>query len=295
MEILVNREPLDFSLEHESSVGEVIDGLADWLGSGRFAITSLDVDATTYAIHDRQSWQDIELESVRELCVEALPLDDVDQATIVALDEYLSLLAECLERRDPMPLPELAEELPHVRARLAQFFPSLRDENGAVPALMNPSLESATMPQPETAEAILEEIADVRALLQSLAREYHAPGRELALTLGQLSTFSPALVEVPVQLQTGRRDAAMHTIIRLTELLARVVRLIPRVEANTDAGGIDVRGARRFAEATAPHLAELKDAFEIQDTVLVGDLLEYEIAPKLEQLVDLLPGGSSTS
>jgi len=293
MEILVNREPLNYSLETESSVGEVIDGLADWLKSGRFAITSLDVDETNYAIHDRDTWAEIEIDSVTELSVEALPFDEVDHATIVALGEYCALLAECLEDRDPGPLAEIAEELPYVRGRLGQFFPSLRDENGSVPILTDPALTSGRMPKPEAAEVIIAEITSVRTLLAGREREYREPGRELSASLGQLSATAAALIEVPVQLQTGRKAAAMQTIVRFTELLTRVVRLIPLTEARQEDEGIDLEGARRFAEETAPHLVELKEAFEIQDTVLIGDLLEYELAPKLEGLADLFPGNDS--
>jgi hypothetical protein len=67
------------------------------------------------------------------------------------------------------------------------------------------------------------------------------------------------------------------------------VRLIPLVEASEETAGIDVPGTRRFAEDLAPYLSELKEAFEIQDTVLIGDLLEYEVAPRLDELKDLLP------
>jgi hypothetical protein len=289
MEILVNREPLDFKLENESSVGEVIDGLADWLNTGRFAITSLDVDATSYAIHDRESWQDIDIDEVDQLSVEALPLNDVDHATLVALDEYFSILAECLQTGNEAPLAELGQELPFVRTRIAQFFPGLAAYDQSASLVSDPALEEGRMPSHEAVERILQEIRDIRTILQSREQEYREPARELALTLGQLSATASKLVEVPVQLQTGSEGSAMQTVITLTELLARVVRLIPLVEASEETAGIDVPGTRRFAEDLAPYLSELKEAFEIQDTVLIGDLLEYEVAPRLDELKDLLP------
>ncbi len=289
MEILVNREPLDFSLENESSLGEVIDELADWLRSGRFAITSLDVNDRTYAIHDRDAWADIALHTVREISVEALPLSEADHATLIALDEYCALLAHALETRNDGPIGELAEELPYVRGRLAGYFPSLADENGRVAVCSNRELESGILPDPEAAEAILAEITDIRTILQTREREYREPERELALSLGQLAAAAVQLIEVPVQLQTGDETTAMQTIVRLTELLTRVMRLVPLVEASAREPAIDIAGVRRFAEEITPQLSELKDAFEMQDSVLIGDLLEYEVAPRLEKLERLLP------
>ncbi|MFP4113344.1 MAG: hypothetical protein ACOC2Y_04370 [Spirochaetota bacterium] len=292
MEILVNHEPLDFKLENESSVGEIVDGLAHWLSAGRFAITAIDVNATSYALHDRESWADIQIDDVDRLAVEALPLTDVDHATLVALEEYFSILAECLETRNELPLGELVRELPYVRARLTQFFPALASEDGETSVLLDDRLEQGKMPHPENARSLSAEVNDIRTIIRSREREYREPARELALTLGHLSATRPALIEVPVQLQTGKEQEAMQTVVTLTELLTRVVRLVPLVERSEDDADINVEGVRRFAEELLPHLIELKDALEIQDTVLIGDLLEYEVAPRLEALHRLLPGGT---
>ena len=45
--------------------------------------------------------------------------------------------------------------------------------------------------------------------------------------------------------------------------------------------------------STNEFLKELNEAFESSDSVLIGDLLEYEIAPKLEALSELLNGLSA--
>lgn len=296
MEILVNREPLDFRLENESSVGEVVDGLADWLSSGSFAITSLDVNATSYAIHDRSAWEDISVDEVEQLRVEALPLTHVDHTTIVALDEYCSLLRETLETGATEPLGELVEELPYVRARLVRFFPSLAPGERTADVLTDPDLDASRLPPEPARTRLIEEIDALRTILASREREYRDPARELALTLGQLSAGRDALVEVPVQLQTGHQQAAMQTVVTVTELLSRLMRLIPLVESASadDSVGIDMPGVRGFAEELAPLLVELGEAFEAQDTVLIGDLLEYEVAPRLEHLPALVPTDNGT-
>lgn len=296
MDILVNREPLDFRLENESSVGEVVDGLADWLSSGSFAITSIDVDATSYAIHDRSSWESISIDEVDELSVQALPLNRVDHTTIVALDEYCSLVKEALETSATEALGELVAELPYVRARLVQFFPSLAGGESSNGLLEDPDLEQARLPAEPARRLLVEEIDALRTILAAREREYRDPVRELALTLGQLSAHRDALVEVPVQLQTGHQQAAMQTVVTITELLSRLMRLIPLVEsaAADDSLGVDIAGVRGFAEELAPLLAELAEAFETQDTVLIGDLLEYEVAPRLERLESLVPTDDGT-
>lgn len=289
MEILVNREPLDFRLENESSLGEVVDGLARWLGSGDFAITAIDVNATSYAIHDRPSWEGIRLDEVRRLSVEALPRHDAERATVVAIIEYFGLLQDALARRNDAVIGELTDELPFVRRRLAQFFPALVGPDGSLHVLADERLDAGELPADANVERVQAEIADLLALLTAREREYDNPARELALTLGRLSATAPQVIDVPLQLQTGRGQEAMRTVVKLTELLGRVVRLIPLAETCCDAVELDVAGVKAFAEELAPMLQELEDAFRAGDTVLVGDLLEYEIAPRLEDLARLVP------
>jgi hypothetical protein len=293
MEILVNGEPLDFSLEQEQSLGEVIDGIQQWLHEGEFLLTSLTVNNEQVPIHNRDEWDSRGIETLQSVQIEALPRNQVDQTTILALDEYLSMLHAALQEGDNAAMRELADELPHVQERISQLFPSLSDENGMSTVLRDDALKDGVIPRDQALTDQLNEVARLRSLLMSRAREYAHPVRELAITLGQLSAASDELEEVPVQLQTGHGAEAMKSVITLTELLGRVFRLTPLVSAAEDAGGLDIEKIRTFTLETGEVLSELQQAFEIQDTVLVGDLLEYELAPRMRSVSELVPDGDS--
>jgi hypothetical protein len=292
MEILVNREPLDFTLEDEQSLGEVVDGLQAWLTTGQFTITSIDVNDTSYPIHNRKAWEQIEVKGVRRLSVEALPRTSADQNAILAVDDYLSLLQEALTSEDQEALTDLLGELPHVRERIIAFFPSLADSAGESSVLVSDQLDLGAVQESERIR-LTTEITQLRSLLVARAREFAFPVREMAITLGQLSSASEELEQVPVQLQTGEGAQAMRTVISLTELLGRVFRLTPLVESAENRGDLDVVRIRTFTQETSEVLAELAQAFEINDTVLVGDLLEYELAPRMRTVSELVPDQDS--
>ena len=292
MEILVNREPLDFTLEDEQSLGEVVDGLQAWLTAGQFTITSIDVNDTSYPIHNRNAWEQIEVKGVRRLSVEALPRTSADQNAILAVDDYLSLLQEALTSEDQEALTDLLGELPHVRERIIAFFPSLADSAGESSVLVSDQLDLGAVQESERTR-LTTEITQLRSLLVARAREFAFPVREMAITLGQLSSASEELEQVPVQLQTGEGAQAMRTVISLTELLGRVFRLTPLVESAENRGDLDVVRIRTFTQETSEVLAELAQAFEINDTVLVGDLLEYELAPRMRTVSELVPDQDS--
>jgi len=282
MQILVNREPLDYALESETSLGEVVDGVQEWLTDGKFTITSLDVNAQAYPIHDRQSWQDIEINTVERLEIEAVPLTNAQQTRTLALIEFLDILDDILRMRQEGRLGEVVAELPYVREQIAAILPVYADPETTV--LANDDILIGVLPSEQACVAIHKEIADLKKLLISRATELVYPLRELAMTLGTLRTFASRLEQVPVLLQTGKEGEAMQIVVTLTELLSRVYRVAPLAEQDENAAQLDLSALRSLLDELAPHLRELEEAFHVKDTVLVGDLLEYEVAPRLFQL-----------
>lgn len=282
MQILVNQEPVEYTLEDESSLGDVVDGLAVWLRSGRFTITALDVNDTSYPIHDRSLWQDMELQEVDRLAIEALPFSLAEEAALVALDEYCNLLSHAVKLRDETAFADVAAELPYVRKRLSSLFPMLADGQGNATVLAGFGLGEARLPDAGETDALLASVDGLRTIIASRLREHLDPAREIAMALGRLHGIAADLVDVPVKLQTNEEPHAMQSVVTFTELLGRVLRLLPLVEH--DPHGLDTRAIRSFAEAVTPHLAALQDAFEAHDTVMIGDLFEYEVAPLLGTL-----------
>jgi hypothetical protein len=94
----------------------------------------------------------------------------------------------------------------------------------------------------------------------------------------------PLLSEVPVQLATGRDRQAMQTIATAAELLQTLLALVPRLPPLADRQKLFTELNGVFRDVIA--------AFDARDTVLIGDLLEYEAAPRLGELLPLLEGGA---
>lgn len=97
---------------------------------------------------------------------------------------------------------------------------------------------------------------------------------------GRLADMKGKIGEVSVLLQSGKDREAMETVARFTDLIEAVLAILPR----TRDGG---QAAALFADFN-PRLREVLAAFDAKDFILVGDILEYEIAPRLEGLSSLL-------
>ena len=116
--------------------------------------------------------------------------------------------------------------------------------------------------------------------MQARLEEAEHPGDALASRVGLLRGCLGELKEVSVLLQTGRDKPAMEIVIRFTDVVQSLMDLLPFLPP-------DAERARILVELT-PILRELVAAFGSRDSVLIGDLLEYEVAPRMEKIAPLL-------
>ncbi len=93
--------------------------------------------------------------------------------------------------------------------------------------------------------------------------------------------------EVPVALQSGKNAEVSESIKKLADSIeqfchvATLASLFPETFTNTSMNGISFKDF--FAEFS-PILKDFEDALQNNDTVMLGDLSEYEICPRLKEI-----------
>ena len=103
-------------------------------------------------------------------------------------------------------------------------------------------------------------------------------------------TFSPLelesclkqLADISVMMQSGQGAAAMQYIVNLSVLLTRFLHILPQLNTTVQ-------------QELQPHIAqlnstlnELVEGFEAKDSVLIADIVEYEIVPRIEKILEAL-------
>ncbi len=291
MRLSINDEEVTYSLEHERTLGEVVTGIQAWLASAGFVVTGLEADGSDLLASggsggSRRAWADREVGGVAALAVRATHTGDIRIAHWRAADQWLAMLEEALRApagNGPDPLEELLEDLPRTVDGFA-FNPFAPPGSDAV-ARFRARFDGVRASQVRgwTADQA-REAADMVTLLRDLVRgrleSATHPREALARSAGLLRVSMNELKEVSVLLQTGRDRPALESIIRFADATQAVMDLLPFLPP-------DLERSRLFAELT-PVLKELVGAFGSKDSVLIGDLLEYEVAPRLEKLAPLL-------
>ena len=97
--------------------------------------------------------------------------------------------------------------------------------------------------------------------------------------------------QIPVSLQAGKNKEVSESIKRVADSIdnfchiAALASLFPQ-----DFGAVKIDGKQfsEFFEDFSPILADFEQALTNNDTVLIGDLSEYEICPRLKAISEAL-------
>jgi hypothetical protein len=116
--------------------------------------------------------------------------------------------------------------------------------------------------------------------------------REMIRELGNRFTACiPHLQEIPVLLQTGKDLKVMEIINAFSSDLKSLYQILPLLSiAGFPSTGPEINGIllTDYPAELSPILKEMMGALESKDTILVGDLSEYELAPRIEHLGSVL-------
>lgn len=277
MNITVNGENLDFSLEDEKTAGDVADGVAAWLENSEMIIGGIFLDGKTAQLAD-EIWRETPIESIETMDFEALSFREGVARRLETARDYFILLNESAKACNMEALIELSKSYDDIK----KVMPSLLDEKGrpTLVPLMEEKLTATGFPinttkETDTATLALE-AAKLAVVLDARRKEAANPEKEAASATAALVALSGNLEDVAVLLQTGKDKKAMDTIIRLTEILQALLRSLKWI--NYD------ESVENIIEDFAGILSELEEALKAGDTILIGDLMEYEIKPRLEEL-----------
>jgi hypothetical protein len=286
LELVINGRQVSYSIENETTLGEVARGVHRWLGGAGFVVTSMLSDGVELTAAPAESWNATPLAQVERIEVQAGRTADLRLEHWRTLETWLAMVGDELQgssQGDTLGqlLAGLPETLDGIRAN-----PFLGGSSGERfdELLRGQSPEEVRGWPVERREELLSLISRMRASLASRIADASQPGEALKRCAGKLRAATHKLPEVSVLLQTGSDRAAMEAIIEFADAAQELLFLLPFLPP-------DPQRARPLLELT-PILRDLVAAFGAKDSVLIGDLLEYEVTPRLQRLMPALEAAS---
>ena len=99
--------------------------------------------------------------------------------------------------------------------------------------------------------------------------------------------LSNKMQEVPVALQNGKNAEVGESIKNLADSIdqfCHIAALASLFPEDFDASKVNGLNFQEFIKDFSPILADFEEGLKNNDTVLIGDLAEYEICPRLQSI-----------
>ncbi|MBB6478695.1 hypothetical protein [Spirochaeta isovalerica] len=276
MVLYINDEKIDFTLEGGEKAGDIYDSVRTFLSGSERLVYSFMIDNLETDPQD-SSWRQRDVSEIEKIDVTALTETEYRLTGILTVAEFINFLIHSISENKIEGLRELVKEYPSISRNIPVFVQGEKGEliKEHLDMLMEKSGLTKSELDNEYRKEFLSEIEKVSELIKSAAREIEDPMKELENSIKAVNLLNPKLSDVSLLLQTGKDKDAMDIVISLTEILQKIIGLLTLFNSDN----IDIDKLNNI-------LNELVEAFDAGDSILIGDLLEYEISPILSDLTE---------
>jgi len=274
MEIIINGQAADISLENEKNVGEIMAGLEQWLASAGQRLSGLSINNTPVPSSSFEEIFKKDAASVNMLEIKTTSLAEL------FLESLLNLQADT-EEFENLKFNEKQEFLKIWKERPQAMF-SLEQMPDIYNIFVNLFSGSDI------------NIKFVSSIIEERLREVKEPVEELINLKPLLDEICKNLVNLALDIQTGKDAQAAKTIQVFSGLSEKILRTVQQLDIQ---GALSQKAEEKEALSGIINefgkiIKELLEAYERHDTVLVGDMAEYEAAPKLQEFYSVIMNNS---
>jgi len=265
MIIKINDKPLDFTLDNEKTLGEVFTSLEQWLSNSGHRLSEIFIDGNAVSAGMIEELFKKDVKSIKSLDVRTNAIAELAAASLQTLikdiDEYESLKFDEKPKffdnwKTSAQAMFIMQEMPDLYAFFKNTF-----SNGDV------------------------SVITLRSVTEEIQREVNEPLKELVKIEPILNEICDKLINLPLDIQTGKDLVAAQTIQLFSAVSEKLIRLF--YQLSTQGYIIQIEEAKKIAEGFSNFkdiLAQLLESYEKHDIIIVGDVAEYEAAPKLKEL-----------
>ncbi len=271
MEIFIDGDKIDFTLEEEKNLFELWVELKEFLTSNDLYAESLSCNGKS--VEENPSV----LEKIHINEVEKFEITTIQrlQVLITLIDASLFFWKGLREVKFPLERGAL-----QFRQLLDDLKPLLLPtERESIVSGFSPFFQeddSLDVP-PEAMEKYLEMLEHFFRLCEARKEELIQLPNVVQKEYSQIKDSFPELEEISLLYQTEgseRGDTLLNTLFFNLQRLLFFASLLPRGED---------KFWQNFSEKISPFLQELEQAYQNRDTILIGDLITYEILPLLKE------------
>jgi hypothetical protein len=265
MIIKINDKPLDFALTDEKTLGEILTALEQWLSSSGHRLSEIFIDGQEVGASMIEEVFKKDINAVKDLDIRTNAIAELTAGSLLNLlrdiNEYESLnfdeKAHFFENwKESAQAQFISEEMPDLHLYFVNAF-----SKGEIT------------------------VSALRAITEEIQREVNDPVSEFTNIEPILIEICDKLIDLPLNIQTGKDMLANQTIQLFSSVSEKIIRIFYQLNlqgylTRTEKVKVIAEDFTNFKNI----LTELLEAYEKHDTIIIGDLAEYEASPKLKEL-----------
>lgn len=256
MQLEIDGTPITYTLEQEKTVDDVLSSLSQWLSQYQMIAETLHIDENPY---EKDTHGHLSVGNVQKIQVATQHRAELQVKKLVFLSETINALEEDAEHGGK----EVGKALQSEKESIVDIVRSCFTEQ-----------ESKLFSHALFTSPLVPVLRTLQEIIQGRIQELLHPNDASQRTGQKLRGTLQAMIDIPLLLQTGKTHDAMQLLSTFTQELQTMLRVNPPPKDNQLYG----------------LLKELQDqlATEDIDTVLLGDLIEYDVVPQCTEWLDSL-------
>ncbi len=323
MKIIIDGEELKFELENEKYLSEVLDAINDWLFPAGRVIQEIKINNKIFN-GEIEELSDYPIEKVKELKLTTISINRLVQNSLLELKKYLITLYQMIDMKNKFSEKDIKfltkglSWMKNILLRANKLY-KYEDEKDELEydflaeiesidnlaSLINKLLEEKQTSKlkdiikneyKQIINAWISRIDKLISLSSSMPRVIEATRKKVAAQIANLITRIPDMLKLIegtiVLLRTGEESEAMQNIKVMVDTMQSVIELLQTVQTTFSIDFksmyVQEKSVEEINQDLLGILRELLEAMESHDTVLISDLLEYELPERLRNYIEVL-------
>lgn len=318
MEIFINGEKIPFELENEKNALDIINAIAEYASKAnpQQFITAIYINDIEQSYADEKKLKNFSLNKIEKIEIETKGIYGITILSINQIEKFTDILIDIINSKKwEISFSKILDSLKWMNDGIVQIitiFSSEKDKYlfGLGKEFSNhynkiynffQTIKEESFPLAEDVkENALIEIKNIQSIIndikQWLDETYKFFDRDLILDninslINSVDDILPKLANVPILFQTGEDQEAMNIIKNLANILENSIGLFAIFKEDSklhlDKYTVKEVSFETFFKTMTEHLKDLMSAIENNDSIMIGDLLEYEFIPNIEEIKNI--------
>ena len=279
MNISIDGNIIDYTLEKEKNGYDIIESISLWLKKNYIIIRSINIDEKEYNYDDKTLLSGLSIDSINKIDIFTLTLREYKYDQLLLIQKYFEDLLSLINSNNKAETLNFLKDYEKIK-------PDMEDVIDKIYKSGQQGFIETVASKKELADTDYENlkffVENLLFVIGERKREILNPETEIEKEKIYFDSLVPEIEIISVLLQTGKQSEALEKIIKFVDFARKLARLLSYY--NMGLGKIESEEINKYNKL----LNDLGDALKRADSVLIGDILEYELAPTIEQFFNIM-------